>query len=154
MKKFLYAILKTLRKLASGKEKTFRKFPLVTKTFNFLYQLVGPRGIVLAEVQGNKMFMDAKASGLVLTGYWEKYETELFKKVVKEGMTVVDIGAHIGYYTLIAANLAGKKGKVYAFEPEAENYSLLVKNIKVNGYQNIVTAKTTSSAMTKPDRPP
>ncbi len=141
MKKFLYSVLKKLRKLVLGKEETFKKFPLVAKTFNFLYQLVGPRGIVLTEVQGNKMFMDAKASGLVLTGYWEKYETELFKKTIKEGMTVVDIGAHIGYYTLFSASLVGEKGKVYAFEPGPENYSLLVKNIEVNGYNNVVAVK-------------
>ena len=141
MKKFIFSVLKKLRKLVSGYEETLKKFPLITKTFNFVYQLVGPKGIVLAEVQGHKMFMDAKASGLVLTGYWEKHETEMFKKVIKEGMTVVDIGAHIGYYTIIAANLVGKKGKIYAFEPEPENYSLLVKNIEINGYQNIIPVK-------------
>ena len=51
---------------------------------------------------------------------------------------VIDIGAHIGYYTLIAANLVGDKGKVFAFEPAPENYALLVKNIEVNGYRNII----------------
>ena len=141
MKKLLYSILKTLRKLVLGKEETLKKFPLIAKIFNFVYQYAGPKGIVLVEVQGNKMFMDAKASGLVLTGYWEKYETELLKKIIEEGMTVVDIGAHIGYYTLIAANLVGEKGKVYAFEPEPENYSLLVKNIEINGYKNVVPVK-------------
>ncbi len=138
MKKFLYLILKTLRKLVSGKEESFRKIPFITKTFNFLYQISGPKGVILVEANGNKMFVDAKASGLVLTGYWEKHETETFKEIIKEGMTVVDIGAHIGYYTLIAASLVGKNGKVYAFEPEPENYSLLLKNIEVNGYQNVI----------------
>ena len=148
MRKFIFSILKIFRKLVSRKEETFRKIPLVIKTFNFLYQFAGPKGIVLTEVQGHKMFMDAKSSGLVLTGYWEKHETEIFKKLIKKGMTVVDIGAHIGYYTLIAANLVGKKGKVYAFEPEQKNYSLLKKNIKINEYRNIVPVKKAVSSKT------
>jgi FkbM family methyltransferase len=51
---------------------------------------------------------------------------------------VVDIGANIGYYTLIAARLVGKKGTVYAFEPEPTNYKLLCENIAINGYTNVV----------------
>lgn len=68
----------------------------------------------------------------------EALTTEMFKKVVKEGDFVVDLGANIGYYTLLAARLVGRKGKVYAFEPEPINYRLLLKNIELNGYDNIV----------------
>lgn len=73
-----------------------------------------------------------------MDGVHEKLETELFKKMVQNGMVVVDIGANIGYYTLIAARLVGKKGTVYAFEPEPSNYKLLCENIAINGYTNIV----------------
>jgi FkbM family methyltransferase len=62
----------------------------------------------------------------------------LFKGIVKEGMVVVDIGANIGYYTLIAAKLVGKSGIVYVFEPMPSNYECLCKNIEVNGYTNVV----------------
>ena len=73
-----------------------------------------------------------------MDGVNEKYETELFKKMVQDGMVVVDIGANIGYYTLIAAKLVGNKGIVYAFEPEPSNYELLCQNIAINGYTNVV----------------
>jgi FkbM family methyltransferase len=69
-------------------------------------------------------------------GIYEDYTTEVFKNLIKLNMTVVDIGANIGYFTLIASRLAGK---VYAFEPEPHNYDLLVKNIAVNNYKNIIT---------------
>lgn len=62
---------------------------------------------------------------------FERYEKEtvaLFRKTVTPGMTVVDIGAHIGYYTRIAAKLVGRKGAVYGFEADPENFSLLKKN--------------------------
>lgn len=55
----------------------------------------------------------------------------VFIELVREGMIVVDIGAHMGYYTLLAARAVGDKGKVFAFEPEPSNYALLVKNIRL-----------------------
>ena len=67
----------------------------------------------------------------------EGFETKLMYKTVKKEMVVFDIGANIGYYTLIFADLVGKKGKVYAFEPDPTNYKLLLKNIKLNNYNNI-----------------
>jgi FkbM family methyltransferase len=68
---------------------------------------------------------------------YEPYTTILFKRFVGEGMTVVDVGAHHGYFTLLASKLVGDKGKVFAFEPDPESYATLVKNIELNGYKNI-----------------
>jgi FkbM family methyltransferase len=53
-------------------------------------------------------------------------------------MTVVDLGAGVGYYTLLAAKAVGTQGTVYAFEPDPVNYSFLLKNVRVNGYRNVV----------------
>ncbi len=64
-------------------------------------------------------------------------------------MVVVDIGANIGYYTLIAAKLIGDNSKVYAFEPEPESYKLLAKNIKTNDYANVVTIQKAVSDKTE-----
>ena len=65
------------------------------------------------------MYLDscdkAVAACLLRCGSWEKFETSLFKRLIKRGMIVVDIGANVGYYTLIAADLVGKGGKVFAF---------------------------------------
>ncbi len=51
---------------------------------------------------------------------------------------VVDIGAHIGYFTLFAAKRS-KDGKVFAFEPSKKSFSLFKKNIKINNYKNIIS---------------
>ncbi|SEH08434.1 cobalt-precorrin-6Y C(15)-methyltransferase [Candidatus Venteria ishoeyi] len=86
------------------------------------------------------MYLDDKDSlGLLSNnGIFEEQEVAVVKEQVKSGDTVLDIGANIGYYTLIFAKLVGKQGKVFAFEPEPDNFALLQKNIEINGYSNIV----------------
>ena len=59
---------------------------------------------------------------------YEKETTELFKKIIKPGMTVIDIGAHIGYFTRLFSKLVGEKGKVFAFEADPINFSFLKRN--------------------------
>ena len=121
------------------------KLPLVTWVHGFFYRHLKPSGIVLIDVQGSKMYVDSRDIGvapfLLEWGFYEKYETELFKRLVKKGMVVVDVGANIGYYTLLAAHLVGDEGKVFAFEPDPNNYSLLCKNIEVNGYRNVIPVR-------------
>lgn len=60
---------------------------------------------------------------------WEPRETELVISHLHEGETFVDVGANIGYYSLLASNLVGPSGHVYAFEPERANYELLTRNV-------------------------
>jgi FkbM family methyltransferase len=69
-------------------------------------------------------------------GTWEPGVTRLFDRLITSGMTVVDAGAHVGYFTLLAARKVGPDGRVYAFEPAAENFTLLLRNIALNGYRN------------------
>ena len=69
-----------------------------------------------------------------------EYEPEIrkiFKSHVKRGCTVVDIGAHIGYYTLLSAKLVGPEGKVFAFEPNPENCLILERSIAANNFHNV-----------------
>lgn len=107
-------------------------------------------------VNGYKMFVhtekykgaDSVDHRLLVQGTWEAQTTALFKQLVKKGMNVVDIGANIGYFTLLAASLVGKKGKVFAFEPAPQNYALLVKNIEVNGYKNVIPVQKAVSSDT------
>lgn len=137
IKKIIFSALKKARKLILGREEFIKKIPLVQTVFGYLYRFSGPKGVVLVNVLGNKMLVPSEASGLVLSGCWEKRETEIFAGIIKPGMSVIDIGAHIGYYTLIASRLAGEYGKVFAFEPETENFSLLKKNIELNNIKNV-----------------
>lgn len=74
---------------------------------------------------------------LLKFGMWEKGEVNVFKKTIQEGWIVLDIGANIGYPSLLLSKLVGKSGKVIAFEPDKDNLQILRKNIKANNIQNI-----------------
>jgi len=116
--------------------------PGVLAVYNFLFKKSWPYGNMI-EIQGSKMIVDASEANPVLrrTFEWytknlvhEKATTDLFKKTIKEGDVVVDLGANIGYFTILAAKLAGPKGRVFSFEPEPKNFNYLKKNIEINDY--------------------
>jgi FkbM family methyltransferase len=94
-------------------------------------------------IWGQKIYVDTRdislAPHILLDGYWEKWITIFFKEVIREGMTVVEVGANIGYYTLLAASQIGTKGKLFAFEANPEVFSILFKSIIVNGFLDRTT---------------
>lgn len=71
------------------------------------------------------------------------------QEVVKEGDTVIDIGANIGYFTILLANLVGPTGKVYAFEPDPSNFSLLQRTIERNGWTQVIAEQKAVSNKTE-----
>ena len=71
-------------------------------------------------------------------GTWEPLESMLFLDAVRPGDTVIDVGANVGYYTLLAARRVGSRGKVIAFEPDPESFALLQRNVEANGFTNVV----------------
>lgn len=73
------------------------------------------------------------------TGLYEPAVTRFFKSTLKNGMTVLDLGAHVGYYTVLASRLVGPSGRVYAFEPDPVTYRYLVLNVEANSCANVVT---------------
>lgn len=66
----------------------------------------------------------------MLSGAYERETADLFARIIKPGMSVVDVGAHIGYFTRQYSRLVGPTGVVYAFEADPGNYELLEKNCR------------------------
>ena len=98
------------------------------------------------EVQGSKMIVDAKDSlRLLVKGVYEPFETELVRRELKPGDVVLDLGANIGYYTLLCAKLVGQAGKVFAFEPDPDNFAILERNVELNEYENVVAVQAAVS---------
>ncbi len=89
--------------------------------------------IVLNYLEGDKYIGELIAS----TGQYEPFESELLIKNIKDGDIVIDVGANIGYYTLLFAKKVGENGKVYAFEPDPVSFAILEKNIKDNKLRNV-----------------
>jgi len=129
---------------AKGMRYTFRRimeyFALKSR---FDYAILHKyRANIIKEIQGSQMCLNLGDTGvhrnLFLRGYHEKESTEIFKGELSKGMRVLDIGANIGYYPLIEAKIVGHEGKVYAIEPDPENFAALVFNIRLNGYEGYV----------------
>ncbi len=73
----------------------------------------------------------------VALGKYEPYETLLMMGQVTKGDVIIDVGANIGYYSVLLAEKVGKIGKVYAIEPEKLNFEILKKNIESNKFKNV-----------------
>jgi len=143
IKIFLFSILKVIRNLVIGMG--LSKIPGMLIAYDFFFRHFWPHQDII-EIQGSKMYVNVNDKDpsmrktfqdYALNRIHEENTTKLFKQTVKEGDTVVDLGANIGYFTLLAASLVGEKGKVYAFEPEPRNYNYLAKNIELNSYNNV-----------------
>jgi FkbM family methyltransferase len=77
--------------------------------------------------------------------YWwrltERNETRILLESLKPGMTVIDVGANVGYYTLLMSKRVGAAGKVFAFEPDPLNFSILEYHAKRYQCANVVLEK-------------
>lgn len=119
-------------------------------TYLVLCLTVPRKGLITTDL-GFKIYWDMRddlIDMLFTQGAWEPGTTSLFQRLLRPGMAVIDVGAHIGYYTLLSCALVGPKGKVYAFEPEERNYNLLIKNIELNDFQNAVPVRQAVSNTT------
>ncbi len=96
---------------------------------------------VLVDLNGYRMYVSPSDTAVGLTIYKTKnYEPHVAKAItekLKPGMVFVDIGANIGYFSLLAAKLIGPNGRVLAFEPYQYNVKLLYLNARINGFENI-----------------
>ena len=73
---------------------------------------------------------------IINQGVFEGSSTRIVKKLVKKGDVILDIGANIGYYSVILAKLVGTTGRVLCFEPTAHYRSVLMQNLKANNISN------------------
>jgi FkbM family methyltransferase len=101
-------------------------------------------GTALARVLGRyKMFVDTRdigiSSHLLMDGFWEMWVTEAMFGFIRQGMTVCDIGANLGYYTMLMADLTGPTGRMLSFEPNPAMATRLRKSVEVNGFGPITT---------------
>ncbi len=73
----------------------------------------------------------------LLTGRYEPTTQRLMRHLIRPGATVVDVGANIGFFTVLGAVLTGPRGRVLAFEPEPRNHGQLARNVLANGLRQV-----------------
>jgi FkbM family methyltransferase len=86
------------------------------------------------------------AEFLSVQRFFEKTELGLVANYLKPGMTVIDVGANIGVYSILAAKLVGDTGNVWAFEPSLASFQRLTKNLRLNGCDHVRSVRMALSA--------
>jgi FkbM family methyltransferase len=99
---------------------------------------LGNNRILTRTIYGHKIIVDSRdislAPHILIDGFWEKWITNVFLDLLEEGMTVLDIGANIGYYSLLAADKIGTKGRLVCFEANPELSDVVFYNLQINGF--------------------
>jgi len=120
---------------------TMLKYLLKRGSYEFRKRVLKQRFVEIS-VHNYRMIVGLNDPGisrtLILFGTREKDHIYILNKELSSGDVVFDLGANIGYYALMEANLVGNNGYVYAIEPSPSNVDVLRKNIFLNNYNDIV----------------
>ena len=109
----------------------------------------------IVRTQVGPLYVDLRDQGigkkLALTGIHEPASSAQLMKELEPGMNVLEIGANIGYYVMLAANEIGPEGRILAFEPSRVNMDVLRMNIRLSALEDIVHVE--NMAVGELDRP-
>ena len=111
----------------------------------------GPGEIVLAELEGFRIYCDVSDPAVgrhIPGGGYEPEIAALFRHILRPGMGVIDIGANMGFFTMLSASLVGEAGHVLAVEPNARNAGLLECSRQANGFAQVQVAQVAAGADT------
>lgn len=94
-------------------------------------------GVALVERDGYKLYVDPNDAAIgrhVVGGQYEDHVVEVFRRHIRPGATVVDIGANVGFFTALSAHLVGKHGRVISIEPNPVNCRYIEATKLENGF--------------------
>jgi FkbM family methyltransferase len=110
--------------------------------FKLVRRFSTPGQLISKRIHNYRMLLDIEDPGISFVlfqqGTREQQLKLILEKEVKEGDTIIDLGANLGYYTLMLWKLAGEDGKIYALEPSPGNFEILKKNLLLNNVGNVV----------------
>ncbi len=130
---FLPYYNKFLHKFTRGKGYGKNKF--VRKALSFFDWMFRDQFV---NVYGHIMHLPPKGFNAYSTsGIYGELDTITVESIVQKGDYVLDIGAAIGYYTLILRRAVSDSGKVFAFEPKQDRFQFLKENLQINKYENV-----------------
>lgn len=123
-------------------------FGFVGRVIRLPLRLIPRRAVVpiLSGInRGNKWIAGSGETSTLWIGTYESDHLAALESLVRPGMVVYDIGANVGYYTLAFSRLVGDTGRVYSFEPEANNVRLLRRHLALNQVRNVTLIQTAVS---------
>jgi FkbM family methyltransferase len=122
-----------LRQILSTFDRQFFPSPVTVR--------FGPDDIVTHRLDnGITLFLDREDGAVsrpILAGDYEAHLVPVFERFCRPGMTVVDVGANLGLYSLLASKLVGPAGRVVAIEPSSENCRLILLSVDANRAENV-----------------
>jgi FkbM family methyltransferase len=113
---------------------------IANRVHSFLNNLPGEELVCLpcqGVLAGYRMKVDWSRFRSFIYGTWEPEVIQAIREVVPEGSFTMDIGAHIGFYTLVLSKLAGPAGRVTSFEPMPETFKILSENVGMNDCRHV-----------------
>ena len=93
-----------------------------------------------------ELYLDDELQRQIYFGLYERPLTRHLRKVLRRGSVFYDIGANVGYFSLLASELVGGEGEVHAFEPVPANQELLARSIERNSIQNVIVNRSAVSS--------
>ncbi len=109
--------------------------------FAFSKKLLGKTKQMVNPLQGNYLILcdptTLIGASIIYMGDYEPEIKSVFRRLIRPGHTVLDIGANMGHHTLYFAELTGVAGQVISLEPVAQNYNQLLYNIALNHYTHV-----------------
>jgi FkbM family methyltransferase len=92
--------------------------------------------ILRSRARGKKWIVGSSIHGCWL-GTYEREKRQAFERSLKSGDVLYDIGANVGFYTVLGSSIVGPEGAVYAFEPMPRNLEFLRRHVAINRLENV-----------------
>jgi FkbM family methyltransferase len=100
--------------------------------------------VLQGPLRGTKWIAGSSDNGCWL-GSYEYHKQHAFARSISAGDVVIDCGAHVGFYTLLASSLVGRAGRVIALEPVTENIAYLSEHLRLNHIENVTVIEAAVS---------
>lgn len=142
--------------LPTGIKRLLYRIPFLAKPIRKALNAAAPDGLTQVQIaagpaRGLHMMLDLHAEKDYWLGTYEPDLRQAAEKWINTGDVVYDVGANIGYISLLCANLVGERGKVFAFEALPSNIARLTTNVDLNGMSDRIII--THAAVTGRDAP-